>query len=67
MSNNCRALQAAGKARLDQDPLLTSVPEAEGYKGHVTVVIYQERGNPGHGKPKSRQESTGDTEGGAKP
>ena len=42
-------MPAAGKARLDQDPLLTSVPEAEGYKVLGGVVLYQKLGQGGMG------------------
>jgi formylglycine-generating enzyme required for sulfatase activity len=37
------------QARLDQDPLLTSVPEAEGYKVLGGVVLYQRLGQGGMG------------------
>ncbi|TFH33980.1 MAG: serine/threonine protein kinase, partial [Dehalococcoidia bacterium] len=37
------------QARLDQDPLLTSVPEAEGYKVLGGVVLYQKLGQGGMG------------------
>jgi hypothetical protein len=54
-----------GQARLDQDPLRTSMPEAERYRYRGTVV--QERGSPGHGTPEPWQESGGGTEGEVKP